>query len=107
MRFLLSDSLPTLLLTFPGGDSNEYSVRQGCVEFRANRGAWRAWRALDEPTNRICSFTLCSTLKSQSGCKREKPIRAKAVSNSAVFILWRSHLTLAVPYLGLVRGHLR
>ena len=46
MRFYLSDSLPTLLLTFPGGDSNEYRVRQGCVEFRANHGAWRV---LDEP----------------------------------------------------------
>ena len=41
MRFYLSDSLPTLLLTFPGGDSNEYRVRQGFVEFRANHGAWR------------------------------------------------------------------
>ena len=46
MPFYLSDSLPTLLLTFSGGDSNEYRVRQGCVEFRANHGAWRA---LDEP----------------------------------------------------------
>ena len=46
MPFYLSDSLPTLLLTFPGGDSNEYRVRQGCVEFRANHGAWLA---LDEP----------------------------------------------------------
>jgi len=45
MRFYLSDSLPTLLLTFPTGDSNEYRVRQGCVEFRANHGAWRV---LDE-----------------------------------------------------------
>lgn len=46
MRFFLSDSLPTLLLTFPGGESNEYRVRQGCVEFRANNGAWCA---LDKP----------------------------------------------------------
>ena len=45
MRFYLSDSLPTLLLTF-GDDSNEYRVRQGRVEFRANHGAWCA---LDEP----------------------------------------------------------
>lgn len=42
MQFYLSDSLPTLLLTFAAGDSNEYRVRQGCVEFRANHGAWRA-----------------------------------------------------------------
>ena len=46
MRLYLSDSLPTLLLTFPGGDSNEYRVRQGCVEFRANHGGWIV---VDEP----------------------------------------------------------
>ena len=46
MRFYLSDSLPSLLLNFSGGDSNEYRVRQGCVEFRANHGAWRV---VDEP----------------------------------------------------------
>ena len=46
MRFYLSDSLPTLLLTFPGGDSNEYHMRQGYVEFRANYDG--AWRLLDE-----------------------------------------------------------
>jgi hypothetical protein len=40
MPFYLSDSLPTLLLNFPGGDTNEYRVRQGCVEFRANHAAW-------------------------------------------------------------------
>lgn len=45
MQFLLSDSLPTFLLNFPGGSSNEYRVRQGCVEFRANHGPWRV---LDE-----------------------------------------------------------
>ena len=46
MRLYLSDSLPTLLLTFPSGDSNEYRVRQSCVEFRANHGDWRV---VDEP----------------------------------------------------------
>jgi hypothetical protein len=45
MRFYLSYSLPTLLLNFPDGDSNEYRVRQDCVEFRANHGPWRV---LDE-----------------------------------------------------------
>ena len=40
MRFYLSDSLPTLRLTFAAGDSNEYRVRQGCVEFRADHAAW-------------------------------------------------------------------
>ena len=42
MQFYLSDSLPTLLLKFSGGDSNEYRVRQSKVEFRANHGAWCA-----------------------------------------------------------------
>ena len=46
MALYLSDSLPSLQLTFPGGDSNEYHVRQGCVEFRANHDG--AWRVLDE-----------------------------------------------------------
>ena len=50
MRLYLSDSLPTLLLTFPGDESNEYRVRQGIVEFRANHGAWCA---LDEPDLRL------------------------------------------------------
>ena len=50
MRFYLADSLPTLQLNFPSGDSNEYRVRQGCVEFRANHGAWCA---LDEPDLRL------------------------------------------------------
>jgi hypothetical protein len=67
MRFYLSDSLPTLLLTFLSGDSNEYRVRQGCVEFRANHGAWCA---LDEPDLRL-HFVL--TLKLHSGCKSEEP----------------------------------
>ena len=50
MRFFLSDSLPSLRLTFPGGDLNEYRLRQGCVEFRANHGAWRF---LDEADIRL------------------------------------------------------
>ena len=41
MRFYLSDSLPSLRLTFSGGDINEYRLRQGFLEFRANHGAWR------------------------------------------------------------------
>ena len=51
MRFYLSDSLPSLQLTFPGGDSNEYHLRQGCVEFRANHDG--AWRVLDESDVRL------------------------------------------------------
>lgn len=41
MPFFLSDSLPSLRLTFSDGDFNEYRVRQGRVEFRASHGAWR------------------------------------------------------------------
>ena len=47
MPFYLSDSLPTLRLNFPGGDSNEYRVRQGCVEFRASEEAWRVLNESD------------------------------------------------------------
>jgi hypothetical protein len=41
MSLHLSNSLPSLRLTFPDGDINEYRARQGCVEFRANHGVWR------------------------------------------------------------------
>lgn len=44
MPLHLSDSLPVLRLTFPTGDSNEYRVRQGRVEFRHDE---RLWRLLD------------------------------------------------------------
>jgi hypothetical protein len=45
-----SNSLPSLRLNFPSGDCNEYRFRQGCVEFRANDGAWRL---LDEADIRL------------------------------------------------------
>ena len=51
MVFYRSDSLPSLQLTFPGGDSNEYHMRQGSVEFRANHDG--AWRLLDESDVRL------------------------------------------------------
>ena len=41
MRLYLSDSLPSLQLTFPSGDLNEYRLRQGEVEFRVDQKAWR------------------------------------------------------------------
>lgn len=41
MPFYRANSLPSLHLTFAGGGFNEYRVRQGCVEFRTNHGAWR------------------------------------------------------------------
>ena len=47
MPFYLSDSLPTLRLTFPGGESNEYRMRQGCVEFRTSEGSWRLLEECD------------------------------------------------------------
>jgi hypothetical protein len=45
MRLYLSDSLPSLQLTFPSGNPNEYRLRQGGVEFRVDQ---KAWRLLDE-----------------------------------------------------------
>jgi len=47
MRFFRSDSLPSLLLTFPSGIVNEYRLRQGYVEFRANQDAWRLMNEAD------------------------------------------------------------
>ena len=41
MSLHLSNSLPSLHLDFPSGDFNEYRLRQGCVEFRADHGTWR------------------------------------------------------------------
>jgi len=42
----LSDSLPSLRLTYPGDVFNEYRVRQSCVEFRST--THEEWRVLDE-----------------------------------------------------------
>jgi hypothetical protein len=33
--------LPTLRLFFDGGVSNDYRMREHCVEFRTNEGPWR------------------------------------------------------------------
>lgn len=33
--------LPTLRLFFEGGVSNDYRLREDCVEFRTGDGAWR------------------------------------------------------------------
>ena len=41
MPLYVSDSLPAFRLTFAGKEFNEYRFRQGRVEFRSNRGAWR------------------------------------------------------------------
>lgn len=41
MALYVSGSLPSFRLTFAGNEFNEYRCRQGRVEFRTNRGAWR------------------------------------------------------------------
>jgi hypothetical protein len=46
MSLHLSDSLPSLRLTYPGDVFNEYRVRQSCVEFRSTTHG--EWRVLDE-----------------------------------------------------------
>jgi len=33
--------LATLRLFFDGGTSNDYRIREDCVEFRTNEGRWR------------------------------------------------------------------
>ena len=63
MRFYLSDSLPTLLLTFPEGNSNEYRVRQGCVEFRANNGAWHVLSESDVRLHFVLSTEVAKWLQ--------------------------------------------
>lgn len=35
------DYLPTLRLSFPGGASNSYRIRENRVEFQINDGSWR------------------------------------------------------------------
>ena len=35
------DYLPTLTLNFPGGMTNAYRLREGCVEFQVGDGTWR------------------------------------------------------------------
>ena len=41
MTLYVSDSLPSLRLSFAGSEFNEYRFRQGRVEFRSNCGRWR------------------------------------------------------------------
>jgi hypothetical protein len=63
MRFYLSDSLPTLLLKFPGGDSNEYRIRQGSVEFRSNQGAWHVLSESDVRLHFVLSTEVAKWLQ--------------------------------------------
>jgi hypothetical protein len=66
MSLHLSDSLPSLRLNFPSGDFNEYRFRQGCVEFRANDGAWRLLGDADIQFHLILHTEVAKWLKRQS-----------------------------------------
>lgn len=66
MQFYRSDSLPTLLLTFAGSDANEYRVRQGCVEFRANHGAWRLLEECDIQFHFVLQTEVAKWLQTKS-----------------------------------------
>ena len=65
MRFYLSDTLPTLRLAFAGGDSNEYRVRQGCVEFRVNHKAWRVLTESDVRLHFVLSTEVAKWLQTR------------------------------------------
>jgi hypothetical protein len=66
MSLYLSNSLPSLCLTFSGGDSNEYRLRQGCVEFRLNEGAWRLLEECDVQLHFVLHTQVAKWLKKQS-----------------------------------------
>jgi len=66
MPFHLSNSLPSLCLTFSGGDSNEYRVRQGFVEFRSNHGAWRALDESDVQLHFVLNTEVAKWLQKKS-----------------------------------------
>lgn len=42
-----AEYLPTLMLTFPGGASNAYRIRDSRVEFQTGDGTWRVLTAED------------------------------------------------------------
>jgi len=67
MSLHLSDSLPALHLTFSGGDFNEYRLRQGRVEFRANQGAWRVLYEEDVHLHFVLHTEVAKWLKEHSG----------------------------------------
>jgi hypothetical protein len=66
MLFYRSDSLPSLHLTFADGEANEYRVRQGCVEFRANHAAWRLLEACDIQFHMILQTEVAKWLQTKS-----------------------------------------
>ena len=66
MSFHLSDSLPTFRQNSSGDDFNEYRLRQGCVEFRANHGAWRILDKSEVQLHFVLHTQVAKWLKSQS-----------------------------------------
>jgi hypothetical protein len=66
MSLHLSHSLPTFRLNFSGDDFNEYRLCQGCVEFRANHGAWRILGEDEVHLHYVLHTEVGKWLKSQS-----------------------------------------
>ena len=66
MSLHLSHSLPTFRLNFSGDDFNEYRLRQGCVEFRANHGDWRILGEDEVHLHYVLHTEVGKWLKSQS-----------------------------------------
>ncbi len=66
MPFYRSESLPSLHLAFAGGDFNEYRVRQGYVEFRANHGAWHLLEECDVEFHFVLSTEVAKWLQNKS-----------------------------------------
>jgi hypothetical protein len=62
----LSGSLRSLCLSFPDGDSNEYRLRQGCVEFRSNHGAWRVLDEFDVQLHFVLDTEIAKWLQTKS-----------------------------------------
>jgi len=66
MSLHVSNSLPSLRLNFPSGDFNEYRFRQGCVEFRANDGAWRLLNEADIRLHFVLHTEVANWLRRES-----------------------------------------
>jgi len=66
MSLYLAHSLPTFRLNFSGDDFNEYRLRQGCVEFRANNGVWRILEEDEVQLHYVLHTEVAKWLKGQS-----------------------------------------
>jgi hypothetical protein len=71
----LSNSLPSLCLSFPDGDSNEYRLRQGCVEFRSKHGAWRVLDESDVQLHFVLHTDVALWLQTKSADGNDHPTR--------------------------------